>query len=384
MEPTFDDIRPFRTEEEVQQAIQRLKDDQFFFQIANQVFKGKTLEKKVSELSKVKTTDDFQANIAKPLLKKLIKKTSDGFTITGLDNLEKDKAYLFMSNHRDIIMDPALLSYGLMKNGFLTTEIAIGSNLLLQQWIIDLVKLNKSFVVKRGDLGIKEQLVSSKALSSYIYDSITRRNASIWIAQREGRTKNGYDETQLSLLKMLNLAGNGNTRKIFKELNIVPVSISYEYEPSDGLKTRELYMRDTPEGFVKTPQDDLDSMFLSLKQPKGRIHFAIGEPIGEDVIDRFGEELTDAEIIERLAHHIDKHIVTNYRLFPDNYIALDMLKGSQKYKNYYTTAEKEQFIKHMELKLESINGTTGIHRELFLKIYANPILHKEEYKKIQE
>lgn len=378
MTASFEEIRPYRKKKEIREAIQRIVDDKTFYGFAEQMFAGKTLEKKFKQLADVKTTADFQDKIIRPLIKKLIKKTSEGFTITGLDNLEKGKSYLFISNHRDIIMDSALLCYGLMKNGFGTTEIAIGSNLLIRPWITDLVKLNKSFIVKRGDIGIKEQLVNAKELSAYIHDAIVNRGESIWLAQREGRTKDGYDETQLSLLKMLNLVGEGS-RDTFKDLSIVPVSISYEYEPCDGLKTHELFMRSTPQGYVKTEQDDIVSMFIGLKQQKGRIHFSIGEPIGADVIDNFNPELKDNEVLEKLAALIDKHIVTNYRLFPDNYIALDMLNGSKKYTEYYTKEEKELFIKHMERKLEYIEGTSKFHRELFFKIYANPVLHKQKY-----
>lgn len=379
MTATFEEIRPYRKKKEIKEAIQRIIDDKTFYGFAEQMFAGKTLEKKFKQLPDVKTTDDFQDKIIRPLVKKLIKKTSEGFTITGLDNLEKGKSYLFISNHRDIIMDSALLCYGLMKNGFGTTEIAIGSNLLIRPWITDLVKLNKSFIVKRGDIGIKEQLVNAKELSAYIHDTIVNKGESIWLAQREGRTKNGYDETQLSLLKMLNLVGDGNARETFKELKIVPVSISYEYEPCDGLKTHELFMKNTPQGYVKTEQDDIVSMFIGLKQQKGRIHFSIGEPIDADIIDNIKEELQENEVLEKLAALIDKHIVTNYRLFPDNYIALDMLHSSNRYTDYYTKEEKELFIKHMERKLEDIDGTSQFHRELFLKIYANPVLHKQTY-----
>lgn len=379
MTAAFDDIRPYRDKKEIKEAIQRIIDDKTFYGFAQQMFAGKTLDEKFKELPNVETTEDFQNKIIKPLIKKLIKQTSDGFTVTGLDNLEKGKCYLFISNHRDIIMDSALLCYGLMNNGFGTTEIAIGSNLLARPWITDLVKLNKSFIVRRGDVGIKEHLSNAKHLSAYIHETITKRGESVWLAQREGRTKDGHDETQLSLLKMLNLEGEGDVRENFKNLNIVPVSMSYEYEPCDGLKTHELFMKSTPQGYVKTEQDDLISMFIGLKQQKGRIHFAIGEPICSEIIEEFNEEWTETEVLEKVARIIDKHIVTNYRLFPDNYIALDMLNGSKKYKEYYTKEEKELFIKHMERKLENVNGTSASHRELFLKIYANPVLHKQNY-----
>ncbi len=377
----FDEIRPYRTKEEIKAAIERIVDDKTFYGFAEQMFAGKTLEIKYEEFKKVKNTDDFQENIARPLIKKLIAQTSEGFTVTGLENLEKGKPYLFISNHRDIIMDSALLCYALLENGFGTTEIAIGSNLLLRPWITDLVKLNKSFVVKRGkDIGLREQLSNAKELSAYITETISERGESIWLAQREGRTKDGNDQTQLSVLKMLNLAGHKkNACEHMKKLNIVPVAISYEYEPCDGLKTHELYMRTTPEGYSKTEKDDMVSMFIGLKQQKGRIHFAIGKPIDNKVIDCFEESLPDGEILEKMAALIDKHVITNYRLFPDNYIALDMLNGTTEYDKYYTEEEKELFLKHMEKKLQKVNGTTPLHRELFLKIYANPILNKQKY-----
>ncbi len=377
----FDEIRPYRTKEEIKAAVARIVNDKIFYGFAEQMFAGKTLGTKYEEFKKVEDMDDFQSEIIRPLVKKLIAQTSEGFTVTGLENIEKGKAYLFISNHRDIIMDSALLCYALLENGFGTTEIAIGSNLLLRPWITDLVKLNKSFVVKRGkDIGLREQLSNAKELSAYITETITERGESIWLAQREGRTKDGNDQTQLSVLKMLNLAGEkNNARGHFKKMNIVPVSISYEYEPCDGLKTHELYMRTTPEGYAKTEKDDLISMFIGLKQQKGRIHFALGKPIDNEVIDCFEATLSDSEVIEKMAALIDKHIVTNYRLFPDNYIALDMLNGTTEYAEHYTEEEKELFLKHMEKKLQKVNGTTPLHRELFLKIYANPALNKQKY-----
>ncbi len=377
----FDEIRPYRTREEIKAAIERIVNDKTFYGFAEQMFAGKTLGIKYEEFKKVKDTDDFQENIARPLIKKLIAQTSEGFTVTGFENLEKGKPYLFISNHRDIIMDSALLSYALLENGFGTTEMAIGSNLLIRPWIEDLLKLNKGFVVKRGkDVGFKEQLSNSKELSAYITETIAERGASIWLAQREGRTKDGNDETQLSVLKMLNLAGRKeNTCEHMKKLNIVPISVSYEYEPCDGLKTHELYMNTTPEGYSKTEKDDMISMFIGLKQQKGRIHFSIGKPLDNEMIDCLGETLSNSEIIEKMAALIDKHIVTNYRLFPDNYIALDMLNGTTEYAEHYTEEERELFLKHMEKKLQKVNGTTPLHRELFLKIYANPVLNKQKY-----
>ncbi len=375
----FEEIRPFRTEEEVKSAIQRILTNKEFYGFAQQMFPGKTLDEKYAELSSIATVDEFQTNIINKLLIKLIEQTSDGFTIEGIENLDKNKTYLFISNHRDIIMDSALLCHALKSNGFDTVEIAIGSNLLIHSWITDLVKINKSFVVKRGGGRLKEQLMNAKTLSAYIKDTITNRGESIWIAQREGRTKDGCDATQLSLLKMLNLAKDKDTKEHLSNLSIVPLSISYEYEPCDGLKTNELYQKTTPEGYQKTTQDDMMSMFIGLKQQKGRIQFTLGKPIDNEFFNALPADANDAEVIEELAKKIDAHIVGNYRLFPDNYIALDMLNETAEYKEFYTEEEKELFVKHMNKKLEKINGTTNLHRELFLKIYANPVLNKQKY-----
>ncbi len=379
MKLAFDEIRPYREPDEIAEAIQRILDDETFYGFAEQMFAGDTLQKMRSKLKEIKTVKEFQQEIIAKLVKKLIDETSQGFTITGLEDLDKNKSYLFISNHRDIIMDSALLCYGLLLNGMDTVEIAIGSNLLLREWITDLVKLNKSFVVKRGDVGVREQLKNAKELSAYILDAITNRNENVWIAQREGRTKDGLDQTQRSLLKMLNLAKEKDTREHFKKLNIVPLSISYEYEPCDGLKTNELFHKSSKGEYKKTEKDDMMSMFIGLQQPKGHIHFSVGKPIDDEMIDSL-EASSDAEFIEQLGGLIDEHIITNYHLFPDNYIALDMLNNTTEYAKFYTEEEKELFLKHMGKKLEKVGGTTELHKELFLKIYANPILNKQNYK----
>lgn len=379
MTDEFKDIRPYQTREEILEAIHRIQKNDEFRNFSKQMFAGNTLNKKFEELSKIGTTTEFQSVIILPLLQKLVMETSNGIEVNGIEHLEKDKAYLFISNHRDIIMDSALLQYILITNEFKTTEIAIGSNLLIYQWITDLVKINKSFVVKRDNVGVRDQLTNAKQLSAYIHDTIVNRKESIWLAQREGRTKDGIDQTQISLLKMLNLSGKGSVIENFTDLSIVPISISYEYEPCDGLKTRELYMNTTPEGYTKTKEDDLLSMFLGLKQQKGRIHYEIGKPITSSTLNSFDTSLSTIEFIENLAAIMDKHIISNFKLFPDNYIALDLLNDNKNNDSQYTFEEKELFLKHMNRKLEEIEGNTPLHREIFLKIYANPILNKKQY-----
>ncbi len=372
----FDEIRPFRSEEEVTGAVQRLIDDPTFFAFTQQMFESKTMKQKFEALSKIRSIKEFQTTIITNLVKKLIERTTKGVTVTGLEKLDPKKSYLYISNHRDIILDSALICNFLHDNGFETTEIAIGDNLLIRPWITDLVKLNKSFVVVRG-AGIKEQLLESKRLSAYIYDTITRRGESIWLAQREGRTKDGHDQTQPSLLKMLNLGVEGNLKDTLLNLNIVPVSISYEYEPCDGLKTHELYKRETTGSFEKTEQDDLKSMFLGLKMEKGRINIAFGNPLNEK-LEALDNSLSKAEVLQETAAEIDRFIYQNFKLWPDNFIAVDMLSHKQDYANHYTQEEKDSFLKHMNKKLASINGNTDLHKEIFLKIYANPFYNTKK------
>lgn len=375
MEFDFSEIRPYRTKEEIVSAVEALTNDDVFYQFAKQMFKGNTLDVMFAQLSDIESIFDFQHKIIFKLLQKLVRETTDGITVEGLDNLDKNKNYLFISNHRDIIMDSALLCYLLMKNGLDTVEIAIGSNLFIYPWIERLVKLNKSFIVKRGVVG-KEQLTNAKELSAYILDTITQRKQSIWLAQKEGRTKDGIDKTQLSVLKMLNFSNSGTVAENLKALNIVPLSISYENEPCDFLKTKELYLSQAGT-YVKTKEDDLKSMFMGLKMEKGRVHFSIGKPL--EIKEKESDKIaTNNELLEEAVAIIDQHIISNYKLYPNNYIALDLLNKDTANVQKYTQKERESFIQRMEKMLEKIDGKTEIHEKIFLEIYANPVLEQQK------
>ncbi|MDO8927824.1 MAG: 1-acyl-sn-glycerol-3-phosphate acyltransferase, partial [Bacteroidota bacterium] len=302
----FDDIRSFN-DSEVDKYIQLLLNEPRFQHILEFIFREKEkIEQAQVALSHIHTIKDLQHKFVYQLVNELIlKRSTDGLTSSGLENLDKSKSYLFISNHRDIILDSAILNFLIVLEGMNTTEIAIGNNLLIENWIEYAVKLNRAFVVRRN-LPAREMLMASKKLSEYIRRNITKKNNSVWIAQREGRTKDGFDKTQTALLKMLNLSNINEFTEGFKELQIVPISISYEIEPCGISKVDELYKKNT-EGFEKTQEDDLRSMGHGLVNPKGRVHFAFGRPI-TDQIDLFAKESTIGEQIEKLGDYIDQQI----------------------------------------------------------------------------
>lgn len=372
----FDDIRPFN-DSEVDKYIQLLLNDPYFQHILEYIFKvPEKINHAKSQLLQIHTIKDLQYKFVYHLIENLIlKPTTDGLTSSGLENLDHNKSYLFISNHRDIILDSALMNYLIVLNGMNTTEVAIGNNLLIENWIEFAVKLNRAFVVRRN-LPVRELLMASKKLSEYIRRDITHKNTSVWIAQREGRTKDGNDKTQTSLLKMLNLSNINEFSEGFKELCIVPLSISYEIEPCSTSKVDELYKRKT-EGFEKTPKDDLRSMGHGLVNPKGRVHFAFGEPINGQ-LDTLAKESTISEQIEKLGMYIDQQIYLNFKLWPNNYIADDLLNNSKANSAHYTAVEYNNFLNLLEKALNDIPGDREIIRTMYLQMYANPLINKRK------
>jgi len=379
-ESDFNDIRPYN-DSEVVEVIGRLLKEDSFIRFAQQLFPGFTKEMIEIALSKVNTIKEFQSNFIVRLAKHIIANTTKGITIEGLDELDPKQSYLFISDHRDIILDSALLNVMLHDNGFETTEIAIGSNLLIQPWIADLVKLNKSFVVNRS-VTVRQMLASSKQLSSYINFALNEKKSSIWIAQREGRTKDGDDRTQQSLLKMLQMGGGKDFANHFKNLRIVPVAISYEYEPCDAMKTLEVHLRETEDGYQKTAKDDLRSMIRGMINEKGRVHFRIGKPI-DSMLDIIEEMDESRDKYKALADLIDYRIHKNYKLWPDNYIAYDIVNNSKEFLDKYTMEEKELFLKHMEKKIATVEDRGDKERlnQIFFEIYANPVKNRLELTK---
>jgi 1-acyl-sn-glycerol-3-phosphate acyltransferase len=372
----FDDIRPFN-DSEVDEHIQWLLQDAYFQHILEFIFKDPDkIEQAKLMLSHIHTIRDLQHKFVYKLVNDLIlTRSTEGLTSSGLENLDKTKSYLFISNHRDIILDSAILNYLIVLEGMNTTEIAIGNNLLIGKWIEYAVKLNRAFVVRR-DLPSREMLMASKKLSEYIRRNITKKNSSVWIAQREGRTKDGNDKTQIALLKMLNFSNINEFAEGFKELRIVPLSISYEIEPCGTSKVDELYRKQT-DGFEKTQEDDLRSMGHGLVNPKGRVHFAFGKPI-TDQLDLFAREATIGEQIEKLADHIDQQIYRNFRLWPNNFIAEDLLNDSSNNSSHYTEDQYNKFCIILEKAIEEIPGDSEMIRSMFLQMYVNPLLNQRK------
>lgn len=377
-EPDFESIRPYQ-DHEIQQVFERLRKETSFIELIGFLYPELPARKFLDKMMQIKSIRQFQQKVISPYIKEIIKNTTRGVTSEGLDQLNPDEAYLYISNHRDIILDPAILNVILFENGFDTTEIAIGDNLLIYPWITDLVKLNRTFIVKRN-LPVRQMLENSTLLSKYIRHTLTKVGNSIWIAQREGRSKDGNDRTQLSLLKMLNISGeHESVAENFKELKIVPVSISYEYDPCDYLKALEFqHKRDNPD-YVKTAEDDLKHMGAGLRGRKGRVHFAFGQPI-ENEFDQIKDVQSKNEKFEYLARLIDKHVHENYKLWPSNWVAWDILNENNEYINKYSSEEKQEFLDYIEEHLDRIGeeGDRDFLRKTLFEMYANPVANKRE------
>ena len=287
------------------------------------------------------------------------------------------KNYLFVANHRDILLDAAILQILLVEHGFPTSEISFGSNLKEKGFITDFGKLNRMFTVLREGTS-KELYEISRKLSAYIRHTIIDKKSSVWIAQRNGRTKDGSDFTQNGLLKMLNISGKKSFSENFEQLNLVPLTISYEYEPCDYLKTQEIYLSNLHTKYTKSPGEDLNSIITGIKQFKGKIHLTVGKPIEQKDMTFIDKYENENDKIKAFAAMIDKHIYDNYKTNPVNYIAADLLEKSYKRANKYNVEEKQSFIKYMEDSIKKITGEQDVLRQLFLKIYATPVINKGE------
>jgi len=366
----FDDIRPYH-DSEVASVLEKLAADNSFIEMVKKIYPTLQADAYLVNLKNIHSVFDFQSVYVSGFVNKIIQKTVTNFTYSGLENLNPRKKYLFISNHRDILLDSAFLNIILFESQFPTTQIAIGSNLLIFPWIKDLVRLNKSFIVKRG-LGGKEMLEASHQLSEYIRKTLKNNESSIWIAQKEGRTKDGNDKTHIGLLKMFNYSGKSNFVEDFKELNIVPISISYEFEPCDGLKTKETLHVHSGEKYEKTQEDDLKSMAGGVNAPKGRVHFEFCEPIHDELV-AMGEIKNVNERFENLAQCIDKRIYKGYKLHEINYIAADILSNTSTYQNQYTDESKQRIMNYFEKRISEIPGGKGEIQKIFLEIYANPL-----------
>ena len=371
----FDEIRPY-SPEELPKIFEELLSDNDFIEVIKKVLLDTPIEALANILRNCKTNLDVQKNIFYGLLHDIIKKCSDGFSFDSSQIADKNKGYTFISNHRDIVLDSGFLSVGLIDNGFPTTvEIAIGDNLLIYPWIKKLVRVNKAFIVQRA-LSMRQMLEASARMSRYIHFAVTQKQENIWIAQREGRAKDSNDRTQDSVLKMLAMGGNGDVIDSLKELNIVPLSLSYEYDPCDFLKAQEMQLKRDVEGFKKSQQDDLVNMQTGIFGYKGRIHFQTGPCINDELEALRG--LPKVEIFTKVSEIIDRYIHLNYRMYPANYIACDMLNGNKAMAEHYTAEDKAKFEAYLEKKISLINipdKDIDFLRERILTMYANPAIN---------
>jgi 1-acyl-sn-glycerol-3-phosphate acyltransferase len=368
----FDDIRPLY-DEEIPVVISELLEDPEFKRVVYFILPDIDWEAFKMTMRSYKTKGAFQRDIVCRTVKDLMSKTTTSVTLGGLENLEKGKAYTFISNHRDIVLDSGILCILLLDAGLDTVEIAIGNNLLINPWIEKFVRLNKSFIVQRG-VSVRQMLEVSTKLSRYIHHTIKDKNQSVWIAQREGRSKDSSDNTQESLLKMLSLAGDNFLTGI-RNVNILPLSISYEYDPCDYLKAREFQLkRDDPE-YKKSPLDDLINMETGLFGHKGRVHFQIGHPINPELakIDPHSEKQEQTAAVATL---IDTEIHRNYSFYPGNYIAYDRLIRSTRFESRYSDEDVKRFDNYLQKKLNAIKlveKDVPFLTEKILEMYANPL-----------
>ena len=371
----FEDIRPFY-DEEVNGVISSLIQEEGFKRAVHFIMPEMDYDKLAQELSTYTSKDDFQAKAAVPVLLSLVKRSTSSLSLSGIENIRKSERYTFMSNHRDIVLDASFLNLLLWQRGFTTSEVAIGNNLLKLPWISNLVRLNKSFIVKRNVSG-RKMLEFSHRLSAYIHFAIKIKHQSVWIAQREGRAKDSDDRTQESLIKMLALGGNDDLWESIRSVNIVPVSISYEYDPCDYLKAREFQMkRDNPR-YKKSPGEDILNMATGILGYKGKVVFRIATPINQTLAQTVPPH-DKADEVACITHTIDQGIHSNYEIYAGNYVAYDLLFGTQ-FEDKYTPQEKETFMQYLDQqlgKIEMPNPDIPFLKEKILEMYANPLRNK--------
>ena len=372
----FDDIAPY-PDSIFHEKMEALVKEPGFIHAVKWVFPSINYEEFAQKLLQVHDKDTFQRKIMWPFLEMLAERTTAGITCGGTENLDHAKAYTFITNHRDIVLDTSFLNLCFLREGFNTTQTAIGDNLLIYSWINDLVRMNNSFIVKR-DLPKVKALEAARQLSAYIHYSITEMNRSVWIAERQGRSKDSNDMAQDSLIKMLGLAGGKDFLENIKEINLLPVSISYEYDPNDYLKAREFLLRRNDPEFKKTQRDDLFAMETGLLQPKGRVHFQIGKPLNPQIsqIDSSRDKNSIARDICRM---VDCAIHSGYQIFPINYIAFDQLYKTEMFIDKYTPEEVGEFNTYISKQLKKVDvpdltdeDMDYLH-EMMLNMYANPL-----------
>lgn len=378
MEDKYESIRPFNRREAIVVRKEVFADENFkkgidFLQM------GITIDDLKEEIKQYNTHYDFQVAVPGRFLQFVSKKSTREVTYQGLENLQKDTPYLYIANHRDIILDSGYLQLYFFYNQWQTSKIAIGDNLVQTPLLRNIARLNKMFLVKRGGT-LRERLINSKLLSEYIHYSLTEEKESVWIAQRNGRTKDGIDKTQQGLLKMLTCfeGSTDDVIALMKKMHIVPLTISYEYEPCDQLKARELALSEN-EKYVKKADEDFNSICTGLFGYKGRVNLKIGTPLCHE-LDQIPEQLRKNDKILAVCQLIDKQIYQNYKLYPNNYIAYDCLERRNEFADHYTEEEKEHFLQYINEKSQVEGVPQEKMTNYLLQIYANPV--KTKYDKV--
>jgi hypothetical protein len=368
---TFDDLRPY-CDEEIPAAMSRIAASEYFAALASYVYPGLEVEEVRQRIRSYSTISEFQLQTMKAVNEQVIARSIRRFSFEGIEALDREAPHLFVSNHRDIMLDSSLLQYALYCCGYPTTEITFGSNLMRSQLVIDIGKSNKMFKVIRGG-NAKDFYHNSLHLSEYMRYTITSKGESIWIAQRNGRTKDGVDATEQGIVKLFYMSCPADPVKALLELRIVPVSISYEWEPCDWRKAWELYTLRRTGAYVKQPDEDLRSVLAGLMQPKGDVHIAAGRPLGASDLEPL-RGWPNNKFNKQVAALIDEQILRNYRLSANNYIAHDLRSQSGRYASLYTPEEREAFEAHFREGLpQGAEVDTALLSDIFLGIYANPV-----------
>lgn len=371
----FESISPY-TDDEAAEALGKLAEHPLVARVSQQFFPEESPDFLKTILKNIKTIDEFQVLVMSKFVRWVIEHTAHNFSYDGIANIDPEKKFLALSNHRDIILDPAITQLILYNNGIPMTEIAVGDNLITNKTIEYLIRSNRMIKVVRG-ISARELYLSSQLLSRYIRLNITEQRSSIWLAQRQGRTKNGYDITEQGLLKMLDMSGSKDFQQNYEELNIIPMSISYEIEPCDILKARELVIS-RKHKYVKAEGEDLNSIMVGIMSQKGNIHLNIGKPLTS-------EEIAAASMCDKndryqmIRHAVDQRVIDGYKLWKNNYIAYDIVNHSYRYSDQYDQTDVEKFTSYMEHQLDTVEPEINREdlRRIFLDIYANPVVTKE-------
>lgn len=371
----FDSIRPYY-DSEVNEALKSSLNHPMMKAMMDFTFPEMEDEVWKTQLSKTHSIRDFQINFVYQSIQRVLERSSEGLTTSGFEKLDPNTSYLFISNHRDIILDTSLLNVSLFDHGLIMTASAIGDNLVQKEFLLKLSRLNRNFLVQRG-LSPRELLQSSKLMSEYMYHLLAKENRSVWIAQREGRTKDGNDATHQGVLKMLGMANDEDKVMDFlKKLKIVPVSISYEYDPTDALKMPQLIALSKDEVYIKEKNEDFITLLSGIIGQKKRIHIHVGEVLDSEYEKIKAETDNNNKQIQALAQVIDDSILQSYKLWPTNFIAYDILYKTTKFEHLYNEKERLLFERRLEMRIDAENE---IMREGFLAMYANPVVNKLKY-----